>query len=278
MTSPSRETTVCYRHPDRPTRLACTSCGRPICVDCSYDAAVGQRCPECAAPEGRHTVISARSIRRVSRESTPVTWALIAINLGLFLVGRIDTDVGSRLFIEGAQHPVLIEGGEWYRVFTAMFLHDGLVHVGFNSYALYLFGPALERRFGSASFASLYLAAGLGGGALYHAVGRQVFAIGASGAVFGLMAALIAATFRQRHTPAGRAVFSQLMLLLAINLALPAIVPNIAWEAHLGGLVAGLLISAAWDRLPHERPGAVTGRVAVAVGVAVAALVAVLLG
>ncbi|NIR38323.1 MAG: rhomboid family intramembrane serine protease, partial [Actinobacteria bacterium] len=73
-----------------------------------------------------------------------------------------------------------------------------------------------------------------GGAALYHGVGRLDPAVGASGAIFGLMGALVAATYRQRHTPAGRAVFSQLSLLLAINLALPLIVPNIAWEAHVG--------------------------------------------
>lgn len=205
-----------------------------------------------------------------------MTWTIIAINLVLFVVGRADADLGNRMFIEGAQHPFLVNSGEWYRVVTAMFLHDGFMHVAFNSWALYLFGPAIERRFGSTSFAALYFAAGLGGGALYHAVGREVFAIGASGAVFGLMAALLAATYRQRHTPAGRAVFSQLMLLLALNLALPAIVPNIAWEAHVGGLVAGLVIAAAWDKLPHEKAGSVAARVAVAGGVALVALISVI--
>ena len=142
--------------------------------------------------------------------------------------------------------------------------------------ALYLFGPALERRFGSGSYATLYLAAGLSGGSLYHLVGRLDPAVGASGAIFGLMGALLAATYRQRHTPAGRAVFSQLMLLLVINLTLPLVIPNIAWEAHLGGLVAGLAISAAWDKIPHGKPGAVLQRVIIAGAVSIVAVLAVL--
>lgn len=270
-------TTFCYRHPDRATRLSCSECGRPICVECSRDAAVGQKCPECAAPVGRNRVIDARNIRRVDRSTTPVTWTLIAVNLAIFLIGRIDPATGQDFFINGAQYKPLIDDGEVWRVFTAMFLHANITHIGFNMWALYLFGPSLERRFGSASFAALYLAAGLGGASLYQAIGRTEPAIGASGAIFGLMGALIAATYRQRHTPAGRAVFSQLVLLLVINMSLPLVVASIAWEAHLGGLVAGLAITAAWDKVPYSGRGAASQRVVIAVGVALAAFVTVLL-
>jgi len=219
-------------------------------------------------------VVDARSLHHVDRASTPVTYALIAINVVIFLAGRIDDSLGNRLFLDGAQHPFLIDAGEWWRVFTAMFLHGGITHVLFNMWALYLFGPSLERRFGSVSMASLYLAAGVGGGALYHAAGRTAFAVGASGAIFGLMGALLAASYRQRHTAAGRAVFGQLVLLLGINLALPLLVPNVAWEAHLGGLIAGLVIAAAWDRLPVP---AASRRTALATAVAIAAMLIVFL-
>jgi membrane associated rhomboid family serine protease len=205
-----------------------------------------------------------------------VTWALIAINVALFAIGRLDTETGNRIFNEAAQFKPFIDNGEIWRAFTAMFLHANLTHVLFNMWALYLFGPSLERRFGSASFATLYLAAGLGGASLYHAVGRLVPAVGASGAIFGLMGALVAATYRQRHTPAGNAVFSQLMLLLVINLSLPFIISNIAWEAHVGGLVAGLAIAAAWDKVPHGRPGAAVQRVIIAGVVALVAFGAVI--
>jgi len=222
-------------------------------------------------------VITSASMRSMARRTAPVTYALIAINVAVFVIGQASTDLGNRLFQDGAQYRPYILAGEWWRVFTAMFLHANLMHVGFNMWALFLFGPALERRFGSVSFSALYLASGLGGGALYHLVGRMEPAIGASGAIFGLFGALIAATYRQRHTPAGRAVFTQLVMLLALNLAIPLIVPNVAWEAHVGGLAAGLAIAAAWDRLPLEGPGAARRRVAIAIVVAGVALGAVIL-
>jgi membrane associated rhomboid family serine protease len=267
----------CYRHPGRETRLSCTSCGRPICVDCTVDASVGQKCPECAAPEGRHRVID-RSAIVGTRGGSPFTYALIAVNVLIFFAGQFDPELRLRLIVDFAQRPDLVSDGDWYRVISAMFLHGSITHILFNSWALWLFGPVIERRFGSASFLSLYLAAGIAGGAAYQVSGRMQFAVGASGAIFGLFGALLGATYRQRHTPAGRAVFSQLALLLGINLALPLFVPNIAWEAHLGGLAAGMILAAAWGRVPISGVGAAPRRIAVALAVAVVAAVVVLLG
>jgi membrane associated rhomboid family serine protease len=269
-------TSYCYRHPGRATRLACSECGRQICVDCSQDSAVGQKCPECAKPVGRNRVINARNIRQVDRATTPVTWALIAINAAIFVLFMLNAQDRFLFTLDYGQSKGAIDGGEVWRVFTAMFLHANETHILFNMWALYLFGPSLERRFGSLSFASLYLAAGLGGGALYHVVGRTALAVGASGAIFGLMGAILAATYRQRHTPAGRAVFSQLVLLLLINLSLPLILSNIAWEAHVGGLAAGIAIAAAWDKLPRQAAGTEARQVVVALVVGIVALGAVL--
>ncbi len=104
---------------------------------------------------------------------------------------------------------------------------------------------------------------------LYQLIGSDAWAVGASGAIFGLLGALLTASYRQRHTRAGGAVFGQLLVLLVINLALPLFVPNIAWQAHVGGLAAGALIGAVWDRLPRTK-GSTWKRVAVALGVGVA--------
>lgn len=267
-----RAAIVCYRHPDRATRLSCSECGRPICADCSMDAAVGQKCPDCATPRGRARVIQARAVTHVDRRSTPVTMALIAINVIIFLAGLLVPDLGDRFFTEGAQFKPLIDRGEWWRALTAMFLHSGITHVLFNMWALWLFGPTLERRYGSVPFAALYLAGGLNGAALFHAMGRVAPAVGASGAIFGLFGALLVASYRQRHTVAGRAVFSQLLLLLILNLSLPFIVERIAWEAHLGGLIAGLVIAFAWDRIPRGRPDSHLQRSVIGFAVAAAAL------
>jgi membrane associated rhomboid family serine protease len=267
---------ACYRHPDRPTRLSCSNCGRPICVECSRDAVVGQKCPECTTPEHRTRVIPARSITHANRRVTPVTWGLIAINVVVFalqeLFARLD------IFARFSQFPPLVNAGEWWRVLTAMFLHGGVLHLLFNMYALWLFGPVLERRFGSRSYAALYLAGGLGGGMLYQLIGGDAPAVGASGAIFALLGALLAASYRQRHTRAGAAVFGQLGILLAINLALPIFMPDIAWQAHVGGLITGILIAAVWDHMPLAGRSAEWRRVAIAVVVGGAALLVVLLG
>lgn len=216
-------------------------------------------------------MVTAAQMRR-SRSVAPVTYTLIAINVLVFIAGEMDPALGRRMILEGAHLPALVAAGEWWRALSAVFLHGGFTHVLFNMWALFVFGPSLEHRFGTASFGALYLACGLGGSALYQAVGRDVFAVGASGAIFGLMGALLASAFGQRFTPAGRAVFSQVLLLLGINLAIPFIVPNVAWEAHVGGLITGVVIASAWERLPISGPTAAGRRVAVAIAVAIVAM------
>jgi membrane associated rhomboid family serine protease len=221
-------------------------------------------------------VIDRAEIKGHVRGATPFTYALIAINVVVFLAGRSSPELASRLILDFAHHPDLVSAGDWYRLVTAMFLHGSVMHLLFNSWALWLFGAAIERRFGSPSFLALYLASGIAGSTAYQLTGSS-FAVGASGAIFGLFGALLAATYRQRYSPAGRAAFGQLAMLLAINLALPLLVPNIAWQAHLGGLVAGAVIAAGWDRLPLTGGGTGGRRVAVAFAVlVVAAAIAIL--
>jgi membrane associated rhomboid family serine protease len=238
-----------------------------------HDAVVGQKCPECARHEGRGRVIEGRQVVRAQRSTSPVALGLIVVNVAIFLLGQLIPDLGNRFLQEGAMVNLRVEAGEWYRAVTSMFLHSGIPHVLFNMYALWIFGPVLERRFGSLPFATLYLSSGLGGSALFFLLGeRFVFAVGASGAIFGLFGALLAASYRQRHTPAGRAVFGQLGFLLLINLALPFFVPRIAWDAHVGGLVVGMLIAAAWDRLRRDVSRAELLRTAMAAAPAALAL------
>jgi membrane associated rhomboid family serine protease len=268
---------TCYRHPDRQTRLACSNCGRYICTECSRDAAVGQKCPDCSAPEGRHRVITAAAVRRQVNRSAPVSFVLIGINVLVFGIGQFDLAQRVTFFVNGSLYHDAVAAGEWWRAFTSMFLHANFTHILLNMWALLLFGPVLERRYGSLSFTSLYLASGLGGSAVYYLLGRSEPAVGASGAIFGLFGALIVATYRQRHTPAGRAIFSQLVILLLINLSLPLIIQGVAWEAHVGGLVAGMAITAAWDRLPVQGRQAAIRRTMVALAVAAISLVAVIL-
>jgi membrane associated rhomboid family serine protease len=262
---------VCYRHPDRVTGLSCTRCGRSICVECSHDAAVGQLCPECAEPTDRHRVVTRRQIiGRPSFATAPVSMGIIAFTAVIYLIGALSPEAERWLFVNLAQFNVLIGAGEWWRIFSAALLHASVMHILFNMYALYLFGPRLEQQVGSPAFAALYLAsAGAGGAAAYVLLGTTSTTplVGASGAIFGLFGAWIFVAWKMRNTPGGRSMFTNLMVLLGINLALPLFIPNIAWEAHMGGLAAGFAIAYLWSIFAVGKPNAVGIRAAIATAV-----------
>ena len=241
---------ACYRHPERPTRLRCTECDRPICVDCSNDAAVGQKCPECSRATGRHRVVDARRTTGAAAGLTgaPATTVILVATIAVYVLSRgSGSSIAERLVLSA----FAVDLGEAWRLVSHALLHSQtfLMHIVFNMYALYLFGPSMERQVGSVAFALFYAAAAAGGGAAFVALRPGGFAVGASGAIFGLFGAWLFAGWRSRHTPAGRAQFANLAVLLGINLALPFFVRNIAWEAHLGGLFVGVAIAAAWSML-----------------------------
>ncbi len=262
---------VCYRHPDRVTYLSCSECGKPICPDCSHDSVVGQKCAECARPIGRARVVTARQMQN---RRTPVVTSIIVASIIVFFAQRSQPGFD---FDWGLFNP-LVRSGEWWRAITSAFLHVSFLHIGFNMYALYIFGPPLERRVGAGAFSGLYLASAIAGSAAFLFFGDdRALAMGASGAVFGLFGAVLMATWPVRHSPGGGAQFQQLLVLLGINLALPLFVPNVAWQAHLGGMVAGILIVSIWQRIPQSTQKRVQQTVA-AYAVAVVAFAVLLLG
>ena len=258
---------TCYRHPDRETRLACSNCDRPVCTDCVRAAAVGQRCLECSKPSERTRVMGMDDVRQRADRMPPVTMTVLAISAGLFVLGAVVPGLAGTLRDHFAQINDAITAGQIWRPVTAAFLHGDFMHIAFNMYALYLFGPPLEREVGSPAFAAMYLAGALAGGAAYYLMVPFGYAVGASGAIFGLFGAFLIASYRGRHTTVGRASLRQLLILLGINLVI-GFVPGlgIAWQAHLGGLVAGALIATAWTTpAMRDRPGLRTA-VAVVVG------------
>ncbi len=207
-----------------------------------------------------------------------MSFSIIAAAAVLFVAGLASPDIQQELLVRFASINELIATGEWWRVFTAAFLHATLMHIFFNMYALYIFGPRLELQVGSVPFALLYAASAAGGGAASYLAGPDVqIAVGASGAIFGLFGAWIYVAFRLRETPGGRAMFNQLGVLLLINLALPFFIRNIDWRAHVGGLVIGVLIAALWSQFARGRPDAVQRRsiMAAAILVALVALIIV---
>ncbi|MGH3359681.1 MAG: rhomboid family intramembrane serine protease, partial [Nocardioidaceae bacterium] len=153
----------CYRHPDRETYISCQRCGRPICPDCMRQASVGFQCPECVS-EGARTVRQPRTVAGgiAPRHVGLVSFILIGINVVAFLAqlatGGNDgavTHWGEMLsvsaLVRGTDGVVLLNGvadGGWWRIVTSGFLHFGVLHIVLNMYALYLFGPMLERMLG----------------------------------------------------------------------------------------------------------------------------------
>jgi membrane associated rhomboid family serine protease len=266
---------TCYRHPDRETRLACSVCERPVCVECVRPAPVGQRCPEHA--QGAPRVVTAQDIRAGDRRSAPFSYAVLGVCVAVAVVGLLLPPLQLELFRFGAQINVAVAAGQWWRVFTSAFLHVDLMHLGFNMWALYLFGPPLEREAGSVPFAALYLSSALAGSAAFYLLVPDGQAVGASGAIFGLFGAWLAAAVRTRRTMAGRANLRSLLVLLAINAALPFFVPTIAWQAHLGGMVAGFTIAGTWLVMGRRGAGSAAARTVAAALVGLVALAAVLM-
>jgi rhomboid protease GluP len=176
-----------------------------------------------------------------------------------------------------AQANWLVAAGDWWRIFTAALLHGSLLHIGFNMYALYLFGPRMEQQVGSVPFATLYVAAAGAGGLVSYLLGplNQV-SIGASGAIFGLFGAWIFVAWKMRKTPGGRSMFTQLFVLLAINVVI-SLSPGIDGLAHLGGFLGGLAIAALWSVFAAGKPNAVGIRTAIAGAVVAMDLVVVLM-
>jgi len=264
--SDARTMPVCYRHPDRPTYLSCSECGRPICPDCSHDAPVGQKCPECVRAAGSQRVVHARSITgNPTFQTSPVVFSLIAINVTIFLLGLASSQLENSLIVDfGAirlgiygGELIGIEAGEWWRGITAAFLHGGMMHILFNMYFLYIFGPRLERQVGSVAFSGIYLASAAGGSLATYLFGPvSTFSVGASGALFGLFGAWLYAAYRQRGSAAGSAMFNQLGGILLINMALPLFIPNIDWRAHLGGLLTGMVVALLWEQIASGRSNA----------------------
>lgn len=181
-----------------------------------------------------------------------VTWGIVAIVIAVFLVdgalsggsGFSLTGGGGPLFEAGAVYGPFVAQGEWWRLITGAFLHLGLLHIAFNMYALWLFGPIMEQMYGHLEYAAIYLLCALGGNVLTILAAPRVPAVGASGAIFGLFG-LAFIVSRRRHLllgPQARAMLSRVGTLLVLNLIITFSVPFISWTAHVGGLLVGGLI------------------------------------
>ena len=183
---------TCYRHPDRETRVSCSSCGRPICPDCMTPTPVGMRCPECM--QQRTKVVQGVGGSATGFWQSPATYVLIAINVVAYLIeiaagsGGL-SGVGGRVVANYALFGPAVAEGEWYRLVTAGFLHGSLFHIGFNMLLLFFLGRLLEPALGTPRFLVLYFASLLAGSFGALLLDPNALTLGASGAVFGLAGA-----------------------------------------------------------------------------------------
>jgi membrane associated rhomboid family serine protease len=247
---------VCYRHGDRPTLLACAQCGKPICGECSVQGTVGQFCPECARERGQQKVVRVRGTAGSLARAAPATFGFMCIAIGIYLLTRVSRSLYGEVLTLFAQSNVLVAQGDWYRIFTPVLVHASVAHILFNMYALYQLGPSVESRVGVPSYVGLLVAAaGWGGAFAFYLGGPEDLLVGASGAIFGLFGLWIHSAYRLRDTAFGRSMLSSLGITLALNLALPFLIPGISWQGHLGGLVAGILMGELWSRVKRpQRP------------------------
>ena len=245
--SPAPPVEFCYRHPNVATGVHCTRCGRPICTGCMIPAPVGYQCPECVGQARREFRRGpGRPVRRGNLSAT--RFLLVAILVGFVLeVSAGGPDAlfngpnGRQLIDLGALQPFLIADGQWWRLFTAMFLHAGLLHIGFNAYALYLFGTMMERELGTPRFVLIYFICGFLASVASYAFGPvEAVGVGASGAIFGVFGAFIAHNYRRRHLAQAAANLRWAMTLIVLNALLAFSFGTIDWRAHVGGLVAGV--------------------------------------
>lgn len=201
--------------------------------------------------------------------------AFVALAVGFFVLTGFGRDLDGPIGQALAQVNGLVEAGEWWRIFTPVLLHASITHILFNMWALWVLGPQIERGVGTLPFIGVYLAAAGMGGAFAYLMGDPTdIAVGASGAIFGLFGIWFNWAVRRRDTAYGRALLRQIGFLLLLNAALPLIIGNIAWEAHLGGLVAGFVIGELWSRV--RRPDPVPARLAMALAIAALSVVLVI--
>ena len=231
-------------------------------------APVGHQCPECVAEARReYRQGPGRQVAAANLKATPVTKILlIAIGIGylweLIVAGGPGSlfdgpgyqdliDAGALVPFTGGTELDLtggIVGGEWWRLLSSMFLHAGLIHLGLNAYVLWIFGNEIEREIGRLETLAVFLVTGVFAGATSFAFAPGfTIAVGASGAIFGLVGAFITYNYLRRHHVMAQARLRGALTMLVINLIIGFSIPGIDWRAHVGGLVAGLVAGFAVD-------------------------------
>jgi len=239
---------VCPRHPDRVSYVRCQRCGRPVCPDCQRPAAVGVQCVDCVAQAAAQTRQPRTVLGGQVRQGPPVvTITLIVINVAAYVLQQVVPGfTGDWAFFPR------FDSGDYVRMLSTAFLHASITHIGLNMVTLWFVGPFLENALGRIRYLVLYLVAAFGG-----SVGVVVIAeltgtwplgavVGASGAIFGLFGAVFAVMRKLGGD------IRSIVTLIVLNLVLGFVVANISWQAHVGGLVTGAVLAAAYAYAPQK--------------------------
>ncbi|MFD7631669.1 rhomboid family intramembrane serine protease [Streptomyces sp. NPDC059851] len=246
----------CYRHPDRDTGIRCTRCERPICPECMISAAVGFQCPECVrggSGTGHRPAANApRTLAGgvVADDPHLVTKVLIGINAAIFLAGLLFPPLVVQLELLGRYVDYIggpVEGistGQYHRLLTSVFLHAEWWHIAGNMLALWVIGGPLEAALGRVRYLAVYVLSGLGASAfVYLLTEPNTPTLGASGAVFGLLGATVVLARRLRYEM--RPVLTMVVLMLVLTFVPFGGHLSVSWQAHVGGLLTGLLLGLA---------------------------------
>jgi membrane associated rhomboid family serine protease len=227
--------TVCYRHPDRPAGVRCQRCDRPICPACMNSAAVGFQCPSCFTEGVRSVPRTRTSLGGIQRGNPQVvTFTMLALNVLVFIAVRTGSP---RVVSDLVLVPVLVDSEPW-RLLTSAFTHVQIFHIFSNLFMLWQLGPPLEQMLGRLRFAVLYLLSALGGGVAVWMLGAPGSAtLGASGAVLGLVGALLVIS------KARGLDITWILMYVAVTAVLSFAIPNVSWEGHLGGFVVGAAVA-----------------------------------
>jgi membrane associated rhomboid family serine protease len=257
----------CWWHPNRPTGLSCSRCGRPACPDCLREAPVGFQCTDCVhsgsqeqrrqhrgyqeAGFGQRTVFGARL-----SQSVLVTQVILAVNVLVFLftvfqAQSLNDNDFSAAFQRGSLYVDATLGhGEWWRVLTNGFLHYGPIHIAVNMFSLWMMGRSLEQVTGRSRYLALYFVSMLGASTAVLLFDNPIGVpgtVGASGALFGLMGAYGVTVLKLRLNPTG------LIITLALNAFITFSIQNISIFGHIGGLVTGALVTVALLYAPQVK-------------------------
>ncbi|MFT4084977.1 MAG: rhomboid family intramembrane serine protease [Nocardioides sp.] len=283
---------TCYRHPGREAHIRCQRCNRPICPDCMNSAAVGFQCPECLHAGQRETRSGRTRYGGLRPTDASLTsMVLIGINAVVWLLinvtGRYTSslydvfslkargvcELGESYFPNvhsaalchtgsGTHWAEGVSDGAYWQLITAGFGHVEIWHLASNMLFLYLVGPQLEAVLGRTRFLALYFISLLAGSVLvYWAANTQDATLGASGAIFGLMGALLVIVLRQGVDP------RQILMLIGLNFVITFAISGISWQGHVGGFLGGAAVAAviAWSpRGPRRTTFQAGGLVAIA--------------